>query len=698
MAAVPRRPADIAVRRHYRSLVGIAAALAASALGVVSGGTLPMADGPLFDLSVATRAALTSPADPRTVAVVALDDRSLESPELRDLPRVFLAPYWAQMLDALFAAGARAVAFDVIFAYSANRFQPDYDRPFLEQLSRHRNRVVLATTARTKVADPLFHAAGGSVGLAELVPDADGVYRRVAARIRFADGREAATLAAAALERAGAPPMPPSLLLVPSAHLESIPSYSLIDVVRCAGAAPEALAAAFAGRIVLVGTTLAEEGRKPAPDRFLRPRLSEEPPAGARSAGCALRRLGASYPESRTVPGVFLHAAGVEAVAGGPTVGTAPSLSLVTLAGSLAFCGAWLGFALSPWWAALALLGVLAAIFAASSGLLSAGLWVPVALPGASMVGAAALAYVVRFLVEDRRRRRVQRAFSHYLAPQLVDRLVEDESELRLGGERREVSIMFADLSDFTMLSGKLGSQELMELTNRYLAELVAAVEATGGYVDKFIGDAVMAIWGAPVADADHAIHAVHAALAAVVRVDALGAADTARGGRAFRVRVAVNSGDATVGNVGAEKRYNYTAVGETVNIAARLESLPGDYACRVIIGRRTAELAGATFLVSELDWIRVKGKAQPISIFEPLCEYASAGAVEYAYVAAYENALKAYRAGRFAEASELWRRAVHPRAGTLASPATVMAERAADLAAHAPGPGWDAVWVRSSK
>ena len=693
-----RRPGTLTLRRHHRGLFGLACALAVSAVSLLAGGTLPMADGWLFDLSVAARATLTPAPDRWAVAVVALDRRSLEAPELRDLPRVFLAPYWAKMLDAVFAAGARAVAFDVIFAYNANRFQPDYDRPFLERLSRHRDRVVLATTARTRVADPLFHAAGGSVGHAELTPDVDGVYRRVSAAVRFTDGTAEATLAAAVLARAGAPPMPASLLLVPRAHLETIPSYSLIDVVRCAASWPGALADAFGGRIVLVGTTLAEEGRKPAPDRFLRPPPHDEPPSNAPEAGCVLRRLGASYPESRTVPGVFVHAATVDAVATGHIVTTAPPLSLAALAGLLAFGGTWLGFALSPWWAAVASLAVLAGLFATSTLLLATGLWVAVALPGAAIIGAAALAYVVRFLVEDRRRRRVQRAFSHYLAPQIVDRLVEGESELRLGGERREVSVMFADLSGFTALSGQLGSQELMEVTNRYLGELVAAVEATGGYVNSFVGDAVMGIWGAPASDADHAINAVRAALAAVVRVDTLRAADTARGQPAFSVKIGINSGQATVGNVGAEKRYNYTAVGETVNIASRLESLPGDYACRVVVGPLTAELAGRRFVLSELDWIRLLGKTEPISIFEPLCEHPEAGEAERAYVAAYEAALKAYRAGRFAEAIALWRAALHPRAGALATPATVMAQRAANFAGHAPDPGWGAVWVKTSK
>jgi class 3 adenylate cyclase/CHASE2 domain-containing sensor protein len=696
MPAITGRGA-ITLRRYHRGLFGIACAAVAISASLLAGGTLSMADGWLFDLSVATRSAVTPVPDRWAVAVVALDHRSLEAPELRDLPRVFLAPYWARMLDALFAAGARAVAFDVIFAYSANRFRPDYDRPFLEQLSRHRDRVVLATSAKTRVADPLFHAAGGSVGYAELAPDADGVYRRVTATVRFADGTAGVTLAAAALARAGAPPMPAALLLAPRVHLEAIPSYSLIDVVRCAAVAPGALVDAFADRIVLVGTTLAEEGRKPTSDRFLRPPPPDAPLANTPDGGCALQRLGASYPESRTVPGVFVHAATVDAVATGRFVTTAPPVSQAALAGLLAFAGTSLGFMLRPWWAALAALAVAAGLFAMSSVLLDAGLWVAVALPAAAHIGAATLAYVVRFLVEDRRRLQIQRAFSHYLAPRLVDRLVEDESELRLGGERREVSVMFADLSGFTALSGRLESQELMEVTNRYLGELVAAVEATGGYVNSFVGDAVMGIWGAPASDADHAINAVRAAFMAVARIDALSEADTARGRPTFSVKIGINSGQATVGNVGAEKRYNYTAVGEIVNIASRLESLPSDYACRIVVGPLTAERAGRRFVLSELDWIRLLGKTEPISVFEPLCDHREAGEAERTYVAAYEAALKAYRAGRLTEAAAQWRTALHPRGGGT-TPATVMAQRAAAFAASPPGAGWDAIWTKTSK
>ena len=148
---------------------------------------------------------------------------------------------------------------------------------------------------------------------------------------------------------------------------------------------------------------------------------------------------------------------------------------------------------------------------------------------------------------EERKRLRVQRAFGHFLAPILVERIVENDEALRLGGELRNVSVLFADLSGFTALSGRVPPDHLVEITNRYLSLVVRAVEATGGYVDKFIGDAVMALWGAPTTDPDHALHAVESAMIAVERVEALHAEDASRGTVGFTVKVGVNSGAAVV-------------------------------------------------------------------------------------------------------------------------------------------------------
>ena len=167
------------------------------------------------------------------------------------------------------------------------------------------------------------------------------------------------------------------------------------------------------------------------------------------------------------------------------------------------------------------------------------------------------LAYVVRLLVEERRRRRVRKPSAIILPRGLVDRLTEHEAELRLGGER-EVTVMFADLSGFTALSGRLAPEELMELTNLYLGLVVEAVETTGGYVDKFIGDAVMALWGAPLPDPDHAASAARGALRALAGVMRAKAEADRRGEPSYAIKIALNTGPAVIGNVGAAKRYNY--------------------------------------------------------------------------------------------------------------------------------------------
>jgi adenylate cyclase len=146
-------------------------------------------------------------------------------------------------------------------------------------------------------------------------------------------------------------------------------------------------------------------------------------------------------------------------------------------------------------------------------------------------------------------------------------------------------------------------------------------VEANGGYVDKFIGDAVMGVWGAPAPNPDHAAAAARATLQAVDEVSKAKAAADARGEHGYSLKIGINSGPAVVGKVGAPERYNYTSVGETVNIAARLESLPGDYGCKIVIGTATAKAIEDRFLVCELDWMKVKGKAEAFPVYELLGE-----------------------------------------------------------------------------
>jgi class 3 adenylate cyclase len=496
--------------------------------------------------------------------------------------------------------------------------------------------------------------------------------------------------------------MPRQVLLAPSRHLERIPTYALIDVFRCANAAPDALRAALADKIVLVGSTLPEEDRK-VPTGW---GLPAERADGPMLHPCGLRRLAASAAESGTVPGVVLHATAIEAVATGRVVATTPWTVVAPLAGAAGAAGALLGLTLSPWLTAMAVGGVALLLVAGGTLALAGDVWIPLALPVAALVGTPAVAYVVRYLVEERQRRRIQHAFGHYLAPAIVDRLVQEPTALRLGGERREITVMFADLSGFTALSGRVEPEVLTRLTNRYLGLIVESVEATGGYVDKFIGDAVMAIWGAPVPDPAHAVHAVRAALGAVARVGAEHQAAVARGEPGFSVKIGLNSGPAVVGNVGTERRYNYTAVGETVNVASRLEGVPGLYGCRIVAGPRTAELAREEILFRELDWIRVKGRDAPLAVFEPLGEISEPSGDQLARVKRYAEALAHYRARQFEEAAALWETLAREDSGILEQgrtsgqpgPAATMAKRARHLIADPPNEHWDGVLSLTSK
>jgi class 3 adenylate cyclase/CHASE2 domain-containing sensor protein len=650
-------------------------------------------DGPLLDVLLRARAAAgTRPApEPHPVVVVAIDEASLESPELAPYPRALFSPVWARLAEALVRADARAIGFDLLFTYTGNRLAPDYDRAFLETLAARRDRIVLARSSRSLPAPPFLAALDAdehSLGLAEVAADADGVHRHVR-RAHRADAEEIPSFAAAVLARAGGRPMPPAVLLAPREAPEAIPTYAIGDVLRCADAAPDVLATAFAGRIVLVGSTLPDEDRKLSSARFLPP-AAEQPPVGA----CGLRRIGTSRPASALVPGVHLHAVAIDAVQRGHVTRTTPGPLVGLLAGAVAGLAALAALTWSPWRTVGVLVLGAVALFAVATGMLGMDLWLPPALPLAGLVVSPALAYVVRYLVEERTRRRIERAFGRYLSPHVVMELAASSAALQLGGERRDVTVMFADLSGFTALSATVSPEVLTRLTNEYLGYIVDAVDATGGYVDKFIGDAVMAVWGAPAPDADHAGHAVRGALDAARRIHAAHAAARARGDAGFTVKIGLNSGPAVVGNVGTERRYNYTAVGETVNVASRLESAPPVYGCAVVAAERTAELARDAFVFRELDRVRVKGREAPLTIFEPLAARDDADVTILARKEQYEAALAEYRAMRFAAAAVAWRALRRVDGEPEDGPASVMATRARDLGHRPPEPTWNAVWT----
>ncbi len=273
-----------------------------------------------------------------------------------------------------------------------------------------------------------------------------------------------------------------------------------------------------------------------------------------------------------------------------------------------------------------------------------------------------------------------------------------DPSAQKLGFEAREVTVMFADLSGVFAMSRNVEPEALTSLANRYLSFIVEQVEAHGGYVDRFLGDAVVAMWGAPAPDTAHAAHAVRAALAAVARIRQEHDGAEARGETGFSVKIGLNSGSAVVGSVGTESRYTYTAVGEMVNVASRLESVPSLYGCYVVIGPRTAELIEAEFLLCELDWIRVRGGQDPIAIFEPIVELTQATPEQIARARRFAEGLAHYRASRFVDALAIWDSLAQEKDakdGSQSGAAVRMAARAREFTERPPQGPWDAVWER---
>ena len=282
-------------------------------------------------------------------------------------------------------------------------------------------------------------------------------------------------------------------------------------------------------------------------------------------------------------------------------------------------------------------------------------------------------------------------AFRKYIPADLVRRLISDGNGARLGGAVRPMSVMFIDLAGFTGMSERMGDR-IIPLLSRYLDVVSAQIQDAGGTIDKFIGDAVMAFWGAPSPDADHAADCCRAALACQRAVEEAGLVDDR--GEKVKIRIGINSGDMLVGNIGSEVRLNYTVIGDAVNIASRLESTNKSYGSTIIIGPETRRLAGDRIVVRELDRLAVYGRAGGLQIYELL---GMAGECEdlREWVAAYEAGLAAWRAGDFEGAIRHFEQASHRRPDAACS---LMIERCRHQIENPTAEGWDGTSVARTK
>ncbi|MDR7153124.1 adenylate cyclase [Hydrogenophaga palleronii] len=293
-------------------------------------------------------------------------------------------------------------------------------------------------------------------------------------------------------------------------------------------------------------------------------------------------------------------------------------------------------------------LGVVAAIVALNFWLyLGHGL----VLPLASSLVMAALAFALNmsygYLVESRSKRELAQLFGTYVPPELVDEMVKDPDRYTMAADARELTVMFCDMRGFTRLSETMAPTELQALLNTVFSRLTHVIRRHRGTIDKYMGDCVMAFWGAPVHAPDHAALAVHAALDMAAEVDAINRGHAQQGLPAISVGIGLNTGDMCVGDMGSDVRRSYTVIGDAVNLASRLEGLTAQYGVPIVASEATRAQC-PTILWQELDRVRVKGKAQAVTIHTPLCPASDASPELRSELGLWNQTLHAWRAQRW--------------------------------------------------
>ena len=300
------------------------------------------------------------------------------------------------------------------------------------------------------------------------------------------------------------------------------------------------------------------------------------------------------------------------------------------------------------------------------------------------------------FARENRLKLQIKKQFGTYLSPALVEKLQKNPELLKLGGETRELSIMFTDVRGFTTISEHYGSnvQGLTEIMNRYMTAMTAKILENNGTLDKYIGDAQMAFWNAPLDDKDHAKNAVKTGLEMLNDLDAFNASIAAEGVPPFGMGLGINTGSVVVGNMGSSQRFDYTCLGDSVNLASRLEGQSKPYGVRIILGERTAELVKDDYSLLELDCIAVKGKTKGVKIYTIV----NGQGINRAFLKTHADFIRYYRQQDWEIAEKYIKYLENAFNGELTYYYHMMQERIEELKSANLPADWDGVYRATSK
>ncbi len=403
-------------------------------------------------------------------------------------------------------------------------------------------------------------------------------------------------------------------------------------------------------------------------------------------------------PVSAAYPGVEVHANLIAGMLDGalkhkPDYLLAADVVQVFVAGALMV---FLLPLLSPLKATLTGTFILLVLFSINLSLWQAGnLVLPFAGAGLLVVLLYAVNMSWGYFVESKTKRQFTELFGQYVPPELVDEMAKNPEGYSMSGRKAELTVLFSDVRGFTTISEGLQPDELAALMNEYLGAMTAVVRDHRGTLDKYIGDAIMAFWGAPMADPEHAQHAVVTALEMQVALKALNQRLMAKGWPELKIGVGVNTGPMTVGDMGSPVRKAYTVMGDAVNLGSRLESITKQYGVGIIVGEGTRDVLGNRFVLRELDRVRVKGKAEPVGIYEPLGLDGQVDTAILEKLKLWNQALQAYRSQEWDRADMLLLNLIRQEPHYLYE---LYVKRVSYYRENLPPAGWDGVTTFETK
>ncbi len=708
-------------KRANKLLVALLLALFGAACGgaLWLSGSLDGLEGWSFDLR-AQNLANTELASPEIVLIL-LDQQSLDwAKEQNSWSWPWAREIYGVLADFCASGGAKSLAMDVVFTEPSGNGVAD-DSSFAEAVANAGNVVSALTlfrgtggsvswpisyakrmpalenreswfagsgknTARSSVSFniPEYDIASAAFGNVIFDPDRDGVFRRVPPLCYF-DGA-----------------FVPSLGLAAYLQASGITSVSYGDK-----------------KLTIGNRTIPVDAEGNAVLRFNGPSLTHKAYNAAEVLQSAAQRLSGETPKldpavfkdkyvffgftaaglydlrpspmAKTYTGVEIHATFLDNLLGQNYITEIPKLWNLVILFALCFLASLMLVSVKKTW----LQGILYAAYillpvGLAFGLYSAGIWFLMMPSMLCVLVSLAGAGLYNYATEGRQKAFIKSAFKQYLSPLVIEQLIANPDKLNLGGERRMLTIFFSDLQGFTSLSEALTPEDLTSVLNEYLSAMTEIIHDEGGTVDKYEGDAIIAFWNAPLDVPDHGVRAVRAALRCQDKLAEMRPALATRTGKELYMRVGLNSGLAVVGNMGSKTRFDYTMLGDSVNLAARLEGVNKQFGTYTMISEHTLKELGDAFAMRELSRIAVVGKKIPVRVFEPMRhdEYEARRET----LETFHKGLQAYYGNDFKTALDFF-----ASIEKIDAPARNYLEKCRDLAQHPPA-NFDGVWVMTSK